>query len=200
MLSFLYRELETNRKIRVPDGIQTNDLTDTGRVLNGGSYGMLSYSCKVHMCMCPKYCYCVEMKDGKPRFQDFSQFQRKSLGNKFGKFQVRLYEPGVPCLLRPQRCYPQINKQNIQKQAKSKPWLLEFGPFLFQTNEIKCRSMSCPTSYPCKDPVYVQGKCCKVCKGKSVQNLRDAFELTTVHFRIIVSLFLKTSLGVHPFI
>jgi len=31
-------------------------------------------------------------------------------------------------------------------------------------NEIKCRSVSCPTSYPCKDPVYVTGKCCKVCK------------------------------------
>lgn len=32
---FLYRELETKRKIRGPDEMRTHDLTNTGRVMNG---------------------------------------------------------------------------------------------------------------------------------------------------------------------
>ena len=46
------RELGTKRKVRVPEGIRTHDLTVTGRVLNGGTRAELSYLPAWFMCAC----------------------------------------------------------------------------------------------------------------------------------------------------
>lgn len=61
------------------------------------------------------------------------------------------------------------NNKSYAHNSSFNPVVGNFGPSYCVTcfcnaNVIKCRSKSCPTSYPCKDPVYVQGKCCKVCE------------------------------------
>lgn len=118
------------------------------------------------------------------------------------KFWAQRYEPGVTYLPRPQHCLPtniqsskQTNKQTkITEASESKTLVTFFDLFLLQASELKCGRISCPTSYPCKNPVYVQGKCCKVCEGKPVQNnklnsLTEAFlsELDSSHILITTS-------------
>uniref|UniRef100_A0A8B9JG10 Chordin-like 2 n=1 Tax=Astyanax mexicanus TaxID=7994 RepID=A0A8B9JG10_ASTMX len=49
----------------------------------------------------------------------------------------------------------------------------------------ECRRVTCPSQYPCKHPVKIEGKCCKICPGNSCYFYNKQYNLIITKFTLL---------------